>query len=147
MARILVFGDSIAHGTWDEIGGGWTNRLNVFCMKEELKNPKFNYSVYNLGISGDNSENLLERFELEIKHRLEDDKGIIVFAIGLNDSQIGDIEVDINKFEKNIEELIKIAIKYSSKIVFVGLNPVDESKTNPIPWDKNMFYKNERIKI
>ncbi|TRZ64349.1 MAG: hypothetical protein D4Q79_01760, partial [Spirochaetia bacterium] len=34
---------------------------------------------------------------------------------------------------------------FSEKIVFIGLTPVEESKTTPIPWNTDKFYKNEYI--
>ena len=146
MSRILVFGDSIAYGAWDTARGGWTDRLKVFCMERELENPEFDYSVYNLGVSGNNSNNILKRTELEIKQRIWKNKErIIIFEIGINDSQIGKIGISVELFKRNIEKLCGIASKYSSKIIFIGLNPIDDSKTNPIPWDKNMFYTNERV--
>jgi len=146
MARILIFGDSITYGAWDTIRGGWADRLRTFCMEKELKNPEFDYSVYNLGISGDNTDDLLERFEFEIKQRMKSkEKTTIIFAIGLNDSQIGNIGISSERFKKNIDKLIKFSSKFSSKTIFIGLNPIDDSKTNPIPWDKNMFYTNEKI--
>ena len=146
MARILIFGDSITYGAWDVMRGGWADQLKVFCMKRELENPEFDYSVYNLGISGDNTDDLLERFEFEIKQRMKlKEKTTIIFAIGLNDSQIGNIGISFEKFKKNINKLTSTSLKFSSKVIFIGLNPIDDSKTNPIPWDKNMFYTNERI--
>lgn len=146
MARILIFGDSIVFGNWDAIGGGWADRLKQYCMKKELENPELDYSVYNLGISGDSTGNLLERFEFEAKQRIYNkEETTVIFAIGLNDSQIGSIGISPEKFRKNIGKLIEAAGGYSSKIIFVGLIPVDELKTNPISWDENMFYKNERI--
>ena len=150
MARILIFGDSITHGAWDTARGGWTDRLKVFCMERELKNPKFDYSVYNLGISGDNSDDLLERFKFEIKQRLhKKDEIILIFAIGTNDSQFiyseNNFSVLADKFQQNIKQFINFSGKISNKTVFIGLIPVDESKTLPIPWDTDKFYENKYI--
>ncbi len=95
---------------------------------------------------------MLERFEFETKQRIyKGEEIIIIFAIGVNDSCFVEnkniflvIESD---FKKNIQKLIGIAGKYSSKIVFVGLMPVEESKTNPIPWSTTgKYYKNKYIK-
>ena len=149
MARILVFGDSITYGAWDAMRGGWADRLKSFCMERELENPEFDYPVYNLGISGDNSREMVKRFEFEASQRLEEDEPIIIFAIGINDSQFvkseDDFRVPKNEFRKNIEQLIKFSRKFSSKIVFIGLTAVDELKVNPNPWDNNKSYKNEYI--
>jgi len=144
MTRILVFGDSITYGACDK-EGGWVQRLRKFLDK----NYK-DYLVYNLGVSGNNSKDLLERFEFETKQRLkEDEETIIIFAIGINDSQFvhskGNHRVPIDKFKDNIQKLIKLAQKFSSKIIFVGLTPVDEAKTTPIPWNTDKSYKNEYI--
>jgi len=106
------------------------------------------YSVYNLGISGDSTENLLERFEFEAKQRIyEGEEIIIIFAIGVNDSCFVESKniflAAENDFLKNIKKLIGIADKYASRIIFVGLTPVEESKTNPIPWSvTGKCYKN-----
>ena len=149
MAQILVFGDSITYGAWDK-EGGWVQRLRKFLDERNLTDSDFYCLVYNLGISGNNSEDLLERFKFETKQRLkENEETIIIFAIGINDSQFvhseGNQRVPINKFKHNIQKLIKLARKFSSKIVFVGLTPVDETKTTPIPWNIDKSYKNEYI--
>jgi len=152
MARICVFGDSITYGAWDK-DGGWVQRLSQFFVEKYLSNPNdFYYSVYNLGIlAGNTTEDLLERFEFEIKQRLkeEDDEIIVVFAIGANDSNFvhnkNDFWVQPVKFEKNIKRLIDIAQKFSSKIIFVGLTPVEEQKVCPMPWDIDKSSKNKNI--
>lgn len=109
------------------------------------------FLVYNLGISGDNTDGLLERFDFETKQRLdEDEENIIIFAIGINDSQFVQSQkgfrINPEKFRNNIKNIISLAEKYSSIICFVGLTPVDEAKTSPIPWNVDKFYKNEFIK-
>ncbi len=154
MAQILVFGDSIAWGAWDR-EGGWVQRLRNFLDERTLSITNFQntdyFMVYNLGISGDTSELLLKRFKTEVKQRLFDEKGetFIAFAIGKNDSRFiksrNAFEIPPEKFEENIRELIKIAKKYSSKIIFIGAAVVDEKKTTP--WIDNRFYKNEYLEI
>ncbi len=149
MTRILIFGDSITYGAWDR-EGGWVQRLRKFLDEKNLTEPDVYYLIYNLGVSGNTSEDLLERFEFETKQRLkEHERTIIVFAIGLNDSQFvhskSSHRVPIDRFKDNIQKLIKLARKISSKIIFVGLTPVDEDKTTPIPWDDDKSYKNRYI--
>ncbi|MCD6094549.1 hypothetical protein J7J39_01440 [bacterium] len=149
MARILVFGDSITYGAWDK-EGGWVQRLRKFLDEKNLADSDFYCKVYNLGISGNNTEDILKRFEFETKQRLKEiDETIIIFAIGLNDSQFVHSEnknrIPLEKFKENIQKLIKSAKKFSSKIIFVGLSPVNETKTTPIPWDTDKSYRNEYI--
>ena len=146
MTRILVFGDSITYGALDK-EGGWVQRLRKFLDKNFTK---LDIDVYNLGISGDTPEDLLERFEFETKQRMkEGEKIIVIFSIGINDSQYihdkNSLRTSLERFRENIKNLIKSANRFTSKIVFVGLTPVDESKTIPIPWNKNKSYKNEYI--
>jgi len=148
MARILVFGDSISYGKWDHEIGGWVQRLSNFLDKKNLSDPNFDYTVYNLSISGDTTEEILERFELETKQRLKEERGIIIFAIGENDSQIIDNQIRIKpeKFRENIQRLINLAEKFSPKIIFIGLIPVEDSKVSPIPWAPDKSYNTETIK-
>lgn len=50
------------------------------------------------------------------------------------------------KFRRNLEKLIDQAKKYSSKIAFIGLTPVDEVKVDPIPWSADFSYRNELVR-
>ncbi len=149
MAHILIFGASITYGAWDE-EGGWVERLKRFSHQKTLAEGRNNLLVYNLGISGDTTEGLLERFESEVKRRLDqEEKNIIIFSIGVNDSQFvlvqNNTRTSPEKFKENIERLLNIAKKFSSNIIFVGYSPVDESKVDPIPWKPTHSYKNEYI--
>jgi len=140
--NICIFGDSITYGAFDSEKGGWANRLRLHLDSRD----DFEDEVYNLGISGDNTEGILERFDAEIKFR---EPGFLIFAIGINDSQYVISEnqnrVPVEKFEQNIKELISRAKKITDKILFVGLTPVDETKTTPIPWNIDKMYKNEYV--
>jgi len=152
MARILVFGDSIVYGAWDKGGEeGWVHRLKKFLDEKHFIEPDFDYSVYNLGVSGNTTGELLERFEFETKQRVEEgEEMIIIFQIGINDSQFvisqNGLRTLSEKFRENIKELISSAKKFSSKVIFIGLTPVNEEKTTPIPWNPDKIYKNENIK-
>lgn len=149
MPRILVFGDSITYGAWDK-EGGWVSRLIKSLNEKNLSDPNFYCLVYNLGISGDTVKDLLGRFELETKERLKEDEEIIfIFEIGLNDSQFihskNSLRFSPQEFQDNLQKLINLAQTFSSKIVFVGLTPVDESKVDPLPWATDKSYKNEYV--
>jgi len=146
MARILVFGDSTSHGKWDYKMGGWVQRLSNFLDEKSSSDPNFDYSGYNLSISGDTTKEILERFEFEAKQRLKEEGGIIIFAIGLNDSCSGRLAVSPAKFRENVQKLIDLARKFSSKIIFIGLTPVEDSKVNLMPWAIDMSYSLERVK-
>jgi lysophospholipase L1-like esterase len=150
MPQILVFGDSITYGAWD-IEGGWVQRLRKWIDRINLADDEFYCLVYNLGVSGETSSELIERFESETKRRIKEGKEtILIFSIGMNDTLIlldeKAIKTSAEQFKKNIETLLKLAKKYSSKIVFVGLIPVDESRTIPVAWNKNKAYSNKIIR-
>ena len=108
MAQILIFGNSIIYGAWDK-EGGWVSRLRKFLDEKNLSSgPNFYCLVYNLGISGNTTDDLLERFEFEIKQRLkEDEETIILFAIGINDSQFLQSE---NNFRTSMRKLNKMLL-------------------------------------
>ncbi len=149
MPRILVFGGSIIWGAWDLEKGGWVNRLRLFFDNNNLTESMFDYSVYNIGVSGDTSSDLFRRFEIETKFRLREEL-IFIFGVGTNDSawvhSKNNFWVPPNEYEQNIRKLISLARKFSSKIVFVGMLGVDEPRVDPIPWDTDKSYKNEYIK-
>jgi len=90
---------------------------------------------------------LFERIEIETKSR---EANLIIFAIGVNDAQFihstNSNRISDGDFESNIKKLFEIAKEFTSKIIFIGLTPVDETKTKPIPWNTDKTYTNERIK-
>lgn len=147
--NILFFGDSITWGAWDK-EGGWVARIKKFVDQKIMTSDfKYYHDVYNVGISGDKTTELLDRFESEAKNRIdEDSETVFVFAIGINDSQfvekIGN-RTPIEQFQENLKVLITKAKRISSKIVFVGLFPVDDSKLTPTSWEVDKSYKLEYV--
>lgn len=153
MANIVFFGDSITEGFWDS-EGGWVERIRKQLFTNTINSQ---YTVfhrfYNLGVSGDNTDSLLVRFENELKVRTEGEKkedNVVIIAIGINDSQVyhetEKTRVSFEKFQENIQTLISQAKKYADTIYFIGLTPVDEDKVDPSPWTPEKSYKNESIK-
>lgn len=145
---ILVFGDSIAWGAYDKEYGGWVERLKLYFWDRGV-------FVYNLGIESQTSKDLLGRFENELKERIYGQSPsefgydlTIIFEIGKNDSIFNKTKnncwVNVDDFRSNIKKLINLSMKYSSKIFFIGLAKVDETKT--IPWEENGdSYCNENL--
>src|SRR3989344_2210257 len=125
MTTLLVFGTSTVYGAWDS-EGGWVQRLRRYLDEKQLANPELYYIVYNLGVSGDTSRDVLERFDSETKNRLEgsNDEIVIVLAIGSNDSIVNNktnkTNIPIEDFSSNVEQLILKAKKYADKVIFVG---------------------------
>ncbi len=150
MAVIFAFGMSTTYGAWD-IEGGWVQRLRSYldkrCLESSLS-EKYWYTVYNLGISGGYTSDLLARFEAEIKPRLwEDEENIIIINTGKNDALIdnstGQTKVSLKEYTTDLEKIVTLAKKYSKKILIVGSLLVDESKVDPVPWLPGFSYKND----
>ncbi len=140
--NILVFGDSITWGSYDPNRGGWVTRLRNYYEKKDA-----DINVYNLGIPGNTTIDLLKRVEFEASSRNPD---IIIFAIGINDAQLirhtNGLLVSIQEFRQNLSRLFFMARNFTNKVVFVGLTVVDESKTNPDKSDAGITYRNENIR-
>lgn len=138
MKNICIFGGSVTWGGNDSEKGGWVNRLRLWVDSQ----IKHEIEVYNLGVTGDTTENLLVRFEVEALARKP---ALIIFSVGINDSAY-DNETDMNrvplpKFIDNMEQLVRKAYMICNNVVIIGLSRVEESKTNPIPWKKNLYFK------
>ncbi len=148
MRQILVFGDSITCGYWDP-EGGWVQRLRKEIDTKSLASNVNQYiEVYNLGVDGDNSTWLLDRFENEIKQRVSEKEGVLILVeIGSNDcewiSKKKETVTSKEQFEDNIKKLAEIGQKYGEKVVFVGFTPIDQSKVDPIPWNHDRSYRND----
>lgn len=77
--RICIWGASSTYGVGDQTLGGWINRLRLYFDNKKADH----YRIYNLGISGEPTTNLLKRFEAEADAR---DPEIIIFGLGANDA-------------------------------------------------------------
>lgn len=150
MKSILCFGDSITHGVGELPCKGWCYRL-----KEHHENKLFQM-VYNLGVSGNDSKDLLKRIKVEsttrIKHKREGDAFLTIIAIGTNDCRLTfkddnpderKIQISKEEFKKNIQKIISIIKKFKTNILFLGLTPVDEKITQPY---ENTWFENSRVK-
>ena len=84
--NILVFGDSIAYGANDLELGGWVNRLGLHLDKKY----DYDYNVFNFGVSGEITTEVLARFDSECKARCgkQGNETVIIFAIGINDTSM-----------------------------------------------------------
>ena len=147
--EILIFGDSIAYGAWDE-EGGWVQRLKEFLDATMRSDPIVDNLIYNLSFSGGTTEMLRVRVDSEIRHRLiEGEPMAVIFAIGINDSAFFTDRnknwVSRKRFAENLRFLAATAKRYAQNVIFVGLTPVDESKTAPISWVESMNYRNEYV--
>lgn len=149
MRDFFVFGDSIAYGQWDE-QGGWVQRLRSSLDQSYVAHRSEKTYVYNMGIPGETAEDVLRRFVPEITPRLgKGKKHSVIFAIGMNDSHIvhktGRPKFTAEAFTANMKALVEQARQHADRLAFVGLNPVDEPKVTPLPWNAEKSYSNDRI--
>lgn len=148
--NLIIFGSSITWGAWDE-EGGWAQRIKSFEDNKAALNNYDNYTeVYTLGISGNNTIDILERFDAEVKARLEEgQKSFILVEVGINDSQYSLKEdkhrVPPEEYKNNLLKLIEKSKKLGAEIMFLGLTPVDE-RVNIIPWKQTHSYRPEFVK-
>lgn len=151
--RVLIFGDSITQGYWDS-EGGWVERLRRHYDSIQVQDLEYNNqpTIFNLGISADNSSNVVERIVPETLARTRHGKlPIVIVQIGINDSSWNGASVDvgvglsIEKYEQNIQKIIDTVKPVCSKLILIGLSSCDETKTMPVFWG-DFFYSNEQIK-
>lgn len=152
MSQILIFGDSITWGAWDIESGGWVQLFkNSINQKILASNFQTYHEIYNLGVSGDNTDTLNKRIKSEIEVRLSDDEDtVIIIAIGINDSQVyftdSRKQVEPEKFKKNIEKLIEVSHDFTTNILFIGPTLVDERLYNQNNDNLEKTYNNQVIK-
>ncbi len=138
--RICIFGSSITRGSNDFKKLGWAERLKFDLLKKD------EYAIYNLAVSGHSTNNLLEYLDIDCKTRNPE---TVIVGLGMNDSSCrknlkGNL-VDFNIFKDNLNKIKEIAKKYTDNIIFIGLFKVDEKKTTPIPWGKDVYYRNKSV--
>lgn len=154
MNNILIFGDSISAGKGVNKNKSWPSLL----AQNFDNRDKYSTIIYNLSIPGESTNEILLRFSAEVNARYisksADNSYMIIFAIGINDAKsIGSPNkaiTSVNDFNKNIKKLIKLARKYTNRIAFIGLTPVDESKAAQVDTyyflNKNILNYNNNIK-
>ena len=139
---ILIFGDSITWGRGLPTRVGWANLLRNSL--EDI-NPKIH--LYDLGIDGNTTQDLLGRIEVEALARKPD---VIIWAIGVNDAAYRYSEdkplVDKSTFNSNLHQLVTFGEKYVSKQLFVGITMGDDTLTQPLPDSTTgKCYKKSRV--
>jgi len=107
------------------------------------------FRVYNLGIPGETSDELLKRFNGETAARVRNSRCVILLAMGINDARhLHDVsrqQTPIDQFERNMRQIIVQARMLSADVVILGLTRVDEQRTTPLQSDLNRSYRNADI--
>lgn len=81
-ARVCFFGDSFVNGCGDRLSLGWVGRV---CARRMAQGAAL--TAYNLGIRGDTSGQIAQRWWAEARARLSDPaQAALVFSFGANDA-------------------------------------------------------------
>ncbi|MBN1332101.1 hypothetical protein JW978_04495 [Candidatus Dojkabacteria bacterium] len=141
--RIAVVGASTAGGTGDSEFGGFAGRLRKW--HESQGTAGNNKYFYNLGISGNDSNDILSRVEKELKDRKVE---CVIFQLGGNDcrrfdSRDGDITTPLDEYKENIHDILTKTSEIADAIV-ISPYPVDEKRTCPVSW-KPHYYRNDDL--
>jgi lysophospholipase L1-like esterase len=120
--EIGIWGDSITYGECDSEGLGWVGRLRKSYAVDDY------IGVYNRGICGDTTSDLLKHFSIEADS-IQPNK--IAFAIGINDSKYAAGEtnnkVPLEEFKSNMRLLIEQAKAHTKEIYIVSATKVDDT--------------------
>jgi lysophospholipase L1-like esterase len=144
--RVLVFGASSAQGYWDS-QGGWADRLKHYYDGLQMQDLSSDQpKVMNLGVSGDSTVEILKRIGPECKVRINDKGLAVIIQVGSNNAAEigGHLRSSPEKYQADLESIVKKAEDFIYKILVVGFPAVKESKTNPIAW-ADIYYRNENI--
>ena len=126
--RIFCLGDSITLGCNDSLGLGWPGRLG-----RDLMHKGRSLAVYNLGINGDTSLDIAQRWRGEIAARSRNAGGLILFAFGFNDASrpaSGELQVKLEASVAVARQLL-LEAKSVGEVLWIGPTPLDES-VNPL---------------
>ena len=114
---------------------GWVSRLRKYFDNQKGKDV----DIYNGGISGDRTKDLLERLEAEAEIRKSKLRSnIFIFQIGINDTQ--DNQISLKQFANNLHALYISAQKFATTVLFLWLTNIDETKTTPTIFNPDVFY-------
>lgn len=146
--RVLIFGDSIAHGFWDE-AGGWPQRIRAQYDAAAVRTLDKSFpDLYNLSISGETARGVIKRLPYEVKSRQNHQELIVVIAIGMNDTMIykGVEATPAELFRGELLQILEIARSFTDRIVCIGITPVDDELCDPWQYSSTgKCFNNDRI--
>lgn len=125
--RICYIGDSLVNGTGDRQMLGWTGRVSASANSAE-----FIMTHYNLGIRGNTSEDILNRWKTEFERRKVDTADCrLVFSFGVNDTVMenGKTRVIESVSLMNARSIMHAASDMANPF-WIGPTPVDNDEQN-----------------
>ena len=125
--RVCFFGDSLVNGTCDPEFVGWPGRLLQRAYRRGHR-----ATLYNLGIRGDTSLLIEERWERSVNERIgETHECRLVFSYGTNDCIVWD-EAGRAPFEDSLKCTERLLAKAAASCptIFIGPAPIDDEDVN-----------------
>lgn len=121
--RILFFGDSFVAGVGDPSGLGWVGRVVAAAHADGRP-----LTAYNLGIRGDTSADVVDRWRAEARARMHDaeaDYGVVL-SVGANDAteRDGELRVAPGLAVDNLGRILDGARACGLDVFVVGPPPV-----------------------
>ncbi len=120
--EILLFGDSLMSGY-----GLKENQALSIILENDLKEVGYNIKVINGSVSGDTSEDGLDRIE---EYTPDSDIDLIVLGLGANDMLR---RINPDQTENNLRKIIEIIKTRNIKIILAGMKA---SPTNGLAYKK-----------
>ena len=120
--EILLFGDSLMSGY-----GLKENQALSIILENDLKEAGYNIEVVNGSVSGDTSEDGLDRIE---EYTSDSDIDLIVLGLGANDMLR---RINPDQTENNLRKIIEIIKTRNIKIILAGMKA---SPTNGLAYKK-----------
>jgi lysophospholipase L1-like esterase len=117
--RLLAFGDSFMLGAGDPYHLGWVGRTVL---------GRTDVTLYNLGVRGETSTDILARWRREASDRMRTDDPLrLVFSYGCNDCALedGELRVDPSDTLKNTQKIL-IEAAAICPVVLIGPPPSPE---------------------
>lgn len=126
--RLCAIGDSFVNGTGDPDGLGWVGRIASSRM-----NAGSDLTVYNLGVRGDTSADILARFEREAAVRTGPGFDVrLLFSFGVNDccpeGETGAPRLRLEETVANAAEIFRIVSAFP--VLMVGPPPIADDTVN-----------------
>ncbi len=143
--RICCVGDSITLGTGDAHYLGWPGR--VFAAEAARGHD---LSLYNLGVRGDTSVMIAERWRAECAARLPDGyPGALIFAFGVNDTAEEEgtgLRVDHERSLVIAREIIGAAAKWKKTLWLAPAPLSDQHGPLPSPSGVQRSFRDARVR-
>jgi acyl-CoA thioesterase-1 len=125
---LMFFGDSHTAGAGDEDGLGWTGRVVAAALAEGIP-----LCAYNLGVGGETSADVAERWRAEARPRLPDEGDPrVVLAFGVNDVSLDEEDRRCTQEQSllSLEEVLLGAQALGLRRFVVGPAALDDEATN-----------------